>query len=271
MNRGARVDYSRQTVLVTGASAGIGAEYARQLAARGSDLVLVARRRDRLDTLAAQLRDTHGVTVTTLARDLAPPGIGQVLLRDVEASGVEVTGVVNNAGFANHGLFHREALPDLMAEIALDVSAVVEISHSFLPVLRERGDGFLVNVASMAAYQANPTMAVYGASKAFVLSLTEALWFEARGTGVRVLAVSPGATETEFFDVAGDGAAGGARRMPAEAVVAASLRALGRRSPPPSVIVGRGNRLSAAAVRVLGRRRAAELVGRMMVGRTRDE
>lgn len=265
MNRTSPLDLARQAVLVTGASSGIGAEFARQLAARGADLVLVARRAERLAALAEELRRDQGTAVTTVATDLARPGVGLALRSDLEARGVEVTGVVNSAGFANHGAFHEEALADLTGEIALDVSAVVEISHAFLPGLRRRGAGFLVNVASMAAYQGDPTMAVYGAAKAFVLSLTEALWYEARGTGVRVLAVSPGATQTEFFDVAGDGADGGrGRRMPASAVVATALRTLDRRNPPPSVVVGRGNRLSAGAVRVLGRRRATELVGRMM-------
>ena len=265
MNRTSPLDLARQAVLVTGASSGIGAEFARQLAARGADLVLVARRAERLAALAEELRRDQGTAVTTVATDLARPGVGLALRSDLEARGVEVTGVVNSAGFANHGAFHEEALADLTEEIALDVSAVVEISHAFLPGLRRRGAGFLVNVASMAAYQGDPTMAVYGAAKAFVLSLTEALWYEARSTGVRVLAVSPGATQTEFFDVAGDGADGGrGRRMPASAVVATALRTLDRRNPPPSVVVGRGNRLSAGAVRVLGRRRATELVGRMM-------
>ncbi|WP_110851726.1 SDR family NAD(P)-dependent oxidoreductase [Georgenia satyanarayanai] len=260
-----RPDGMTQTVLVTGASAGIGAELARQLAARGAGLVLVARRAERLEALAGELRRAHEVPVTTLAMDLARPGVGQALRGELADRGVEVTGVVNNAGFANHGLFHEEALTDLMREIALDVSAVVEISHAFLPDLRRHGHGFLLNVASMAAYQGNPTMAVYGAAKAFVLSLTEALWYEARGSGVRVLAVSPGATQTEFFDVAGDAADGGGRRMTASEVVATSLRALERRNPPPGVVVGRANRLSAAAVRALGRRRATEVVGRLMV------
>ncbi len=254
----------QETVLVTGASSGIGAEFARQLAARGHALVLVARRAERLEALAGQLRRAHGTEVTTLAMDLTQPGVGQALVRSLEVAGVEVTSMVNNAGFANHGPFHEHEPADLTAEIALDVSAVVEISHAFLPGMRRRGSGFLLNVASMAAYQANPTMAVYGASKAFVLSFTEALWHESRDAGVRVMAVSPGATHTEFFDIAGDAADGGGRRMAAGEVVATALAALERRNPPPSVIAGRANRVSAGAVRVLGRRRATEVVGRMM-------
>ncbi|WP_166848639.1 SDR family oxidoreductase [Isoptericola sp. BMS4] len=258
------LDYTHHTVLVTGASAGIGAEFARQLASRGSSLVVAARRVGRLDALAAQLRREHGVTVSTLPIDLAQPGAGQTIRDQLDARGIDVTSVVNSAGFANLGPFHDAELPDLMTEIAVDVNAVVEISHAFMPRLRQRGDGFLLNVASMAAYQGNPTMAIYGAAKAFVLSFTEALWHEARDTGLRVLVLSPGATDTEFFDVAGDRADGGSRRMSPTAVVTTALSALERRNPPPSVIPGRSNRLSEVFGRVLGRRRAAEMVGSLM-------
>lgn len=262
------LDYRSQTALITGASAGIGAEFARQLASRGSNLVLAARRADRLEALAAQLRAAHGITVTTLPIDLTQSGVGQRLHRELAAAGVKVTSVVNNAGFANTGLFHTEDLTDFQREIALDVSSVVEISHAFLPTLRAQDGGFLINVASMAAYQGNPTMAVYGACKAFVLSFTEALWYEARDTGLRVLALSPGATQTEFFDIAGDAADGGSRRMAAGDVVSTALSALDRRNPPPSVIAGRSNRFAETLGRLLGRRRTIEMVGAMMTRST---
>jgi short-subunit dehydrogenase len=258
------IDYSDQTVLLTGASAGIGAEFARRLAGRGSDLVLVARRADRLESLAAELRGAHAVAVTTVPIDLAQPGIGEMLRTELANRRIDVTSVVNNAGFANHGLFHEEELSRLTAEIALDVSSVVEISHAFLPALRERGDGFLINVASMAAYVASPTMAVYGASKAFVLSFTEALWYESRDTGLRVMALSPGATQTEFFDVAGDAASGGARRVPASVVVDTAMNALDRGIAGPTAIVGGGNRMAAAVGPLLGRRRMTAMMGRLM-------
>ncbi|WP_435736395.1 SDR family oxidoreductase [Cellulosimicrobium sp. PMB13] len=258
------LDHTRQTVLITGASSGIGAEFARQLAARGSSLVLVARRAERLEALAEELGDAHGTDVVTVPMDLARPGVGRLLQRELEARDVEVTSVINNAGFARLGLFHAQELPSISAELALDVVSVVDISHAFMPALRRRGDGFLLNVASMAAYQATPTMAVYGASKAFVLNLTEALWYEARDTGLRVIALSPGATRTEFFDVAGEGADGGSRRMSADVVVATALRALERRNPPPSVVAGRSNRLAAVASRLVGRRGTTEMIGALM-------
>jgi len=258
------VDYPSETVLITGASSGIGAEFARRLAARGADVVLVARRQERLDALAAELTARHPITATALALDLTTPDAGAVLDAELARRGIEVTSVVNNAGFATHGPFHEEDPSRLAAEIALDVTSVVQISRMFIERLRRRGAGFLVNVASMAAYQGNPTMAVYGATKAFVLNLTEALWYESRGTGVRVLALSPGATETEFFAVAGLGADGGVRRMTAAAVVQTALRALDRRNPPPSVIAGRLNRATATAGRLFSRRRATMVIGALM-------
>ncbi|PGH47282.1 SDR family oxidoreductase [Streptomyces sp. Ru87] len=251
-------------VVVTGASSGIGAEFARQLAARGCDTVLVARRAERLEALASELSALPGTRAVALPMDLTEPGAGQALRAEIDRLGIDVSGVVNNAGFANHGLFHSERLDRLKAEIALDVVGVVEISHAFLPLLRDRGEGFLINIASMAAYNASPTMAVYGASKAFVLSFTEALWYEQLGSGVKVFAVSPGATQTEFFDVAGESASGNSRRMPASAVVRTALDALDRRDPRPSVIVGGGNRVAAGVSRLLGRRRMTRTVGRMM-------
>lgn len=264
----AGVDFGKQTVLVTGASSGIGKEFSRRLAERGSGLVLVARRKERLEELAEWLRAAHGVPVHVLAADLTQPGIGARLAEDVARLGVTVTSVVNNAGFATYGPFHDEDPERLRQEIALDVTAVVEITRAFLGSLRARGDGFLVNVASMAAHQASPFMSVYGATKAFVLSFTEGLWVEARGTGLRVMALSPGATRTEFFDVVGtEDAAGGTRLQTADQVVIAALRALDRRTTPPSVIVGRLNRLMAFASRhFVSRARAAKAVGRMTAG-----
>ncbi|MFV2196406.1 SDR family NAD(P)-dependent oxidoreductase [Nocardiopsis sp. LOL_012] len=258
------IDYRRQTVLITGASSGIGAEFARRLAARGSDVVLVARRRDRLEKLAGQLSERHGVTATATAMDLAVPRAGADLDRELADRGIEVTSLVNNAGFATYGPFHEEDPDRLAAEIALDITGVVDLSRTFIGRLRERGDGFLVNLASMAAYQAAPALAVYGAAKAFVLTFTEALWYESRGTGLRVLALSPGATQTEFFEVAGEGADGGMSRTTPETVVRTALKTLDRRNPPPSVIVGRLNRIASSTTTLLSRRHATMVLGSMM-------
>ncbi|MGW7381043.1 SDR family NAD(P)-dependent oxidoreductase [Streptomyces sp. NPDC054794] len=259
------VDYHGQTTLITGASAGLGVEFARQLAARGSDLVLVARRKDRLEKLAAELRGHHGIEVHVLALDLATGNPGQALIEQLEPLGLHVTSVINNAGFASFGAFHQADPERLRREIAVDVTAVADISRAFIEQLRTAGRGVLVNVASMAAYQPNPRMAIYGATKAFVLSLTEALWEESLGTGLRVLALSPGATRTEFFDVVGtDRAAGGTKLASPADVVRTALAALDRRNPPPSVIAGRMNRVMAVLARRLAtRRQVIRAVGRL--------
>ncbi|WP_434446592.1 SDR family NAD(P)-dependent oxidoreductase [Lentzea sp. E54] len=264
------MDYKKQTVLITGASAGIGSEFAQQLARRGADLVLVARRKDRLEELAAQLRTAHGVQVHVVAADLSQQGIGTRLVEETEHIGVTVTSVINNAGFATYGPFHEEDPERLKQEIAVDVTAVVDISRAFIGQLRTRGDGFLVNVASMAAYAPSPMMSVYGATKAFVLSFTEALWVESRGTGLRVMTLSPGATRTEFFDVAGsEKAAGGTRLRTAEDVVTTALTALDRKTTPASVIVGRSNRVTAFATRhFMSSTFVAKIIARMVAPAT---
>lgn len=246
------VDYSTQTILVTGASSGIGAAFARELARRGANLVLVARRVDRLDALATELESAHGIRATTIGLDLGQPAAGRTLKEQTDALGLSVTGVINNAGFGTDGPFHEEDPQTLAQEIAVDITTLVDISRAYIEPLREAGRGILVNVASVAAHQPIPGMAVYSASKAFVLNFTEALWHESRATGLRVLALSPGLTTTEFFDVLGSDQYKGNYQTP-EQVVATALRALdsGRR---PSITSGRTNALMSSASRMLTRR-----------------
>lgn len=252
-------------MLVTGASSGIGLEFSRRLAALGSSLVLVARRESRLLELAEELRAAYGATVHVVPADLAVPGTGGRLAAEVTRLGVTVTSVVNNAGFATTGPFHDEELERLHQEIAVDITAVVDLCRAYIGPLRARGDGFLVNVASVAAYQSTPHLAVYGAAKAFVLSFTEALWVESGGTGLRVMALCPGATRTEFFDVAGGEGARGVRLYTADQVVTTALRALDRERTPPSVVVGRVNRLLVFLSRHFASRSlVARVAGRMV-------
>ena len=258
------LDYSNQTILITGASSGIGAAFARSLAARGAHPVLVARRRDRLDALAAELREAHGATVTVITQDLGSPSVGSELSAAVAGAGLHVTGIINNAGFGTFGDFVEEDSGRLAQEIAVDISAPVQISAAFLPGMVKEGKGFLINVASMAAYMPAPRMAVYGAAKAFVLSFTESLWAETRASGVTVFALSPGATSTEFNAVVGtDDATAGARMRRPDDVVATALTHLERRHPGPSVIDGRSNRVGANAARMMSRRGAAETMYRL--------
>ncbi|MEV0220368.1 SDR family oxidoreductase [Streptomyces sp. NPDC050704] len=257
-----KIDYRRQTVIVTGASSGLGAEFARQLARRGADLVLVARRADRLKDLADDLTRAHGVTVHVVARDLGQPDAGRTLRAELESRGIHATGLVNNAGFGSHNVFTDEDPDRLQSMIALNVSALVDLSRAYVGPLASADTGILINVASLLGFQPTPYLSVYGATKAFVLSFTESLWEENRGTGLRVLALCPGATKTEFYDAAGsDTADYGAKRVTPEHVVKMALDTLDRRSAPPSVITN--GRPLALAGKILPRRVIVRLMGRM--------
>ena len=232
--------------LVTGASSGIGRAMATALASRGSDLVLVARRGDRLEALAAELAEDYGVRCEAVVLDLSMDSAGRRLR---ELVGGEVDLVVNNAGFATQGSFVDTPADDLAREIAVDIRAVVDVSRAFLPAMVARRHGAIINVASTTAFQPVPTLAVYAASKAFVLRFTQALWFEARADGVIVFCLSPGPTQTEFFDAIGENATVVGRMQTADQVAATALRALERRSPPPHVVSGRRNSLTSNLVR----------------------
>lgn len=243
------------TTLITGASSGIGAAFAREFADRGSDVVLVARRRDRLEALAAELDRDSGARVTVIERDLGQPNAGQELKAELDRLGISVSAVVNNAGFGIHGPVIQADPTALSAMIRLNIEALVDISRAFLPDLLDTGRGVIINVASNAGYQPVPGMAGYAATKAFVLSFTEALWHELKGTRVQALAISPGPTRTEFFDVVGSMKDPGNLQTP-EQVVATAMTALSRPSPPPSAVSGRMTAFLATAVRWLPRRAA---------------
>ncbi|GGF91993.1 short-chain dehydrogenase [Rhodococcoides trifolii] len=251
------------TVLITGASAGLGVEFARRYARRGANLVLVARRRDRLDALADELRQANSVTVTVAQKDLAEPGAGSALYRELTEQGIRVDSLINNAGFGTYGQFAGEELDRILSEIQLNIATLVELSHVFLPDLI-RGRGMLVNIASTAAFQPTPGMAVYGATKAFVLNFTEALWAEAQGSGLTVLTVCPGPTETEFFQVVGSEEAGVGRMQTAEQVVDTAFAALDKRFAPPTVVSGLSNWISANSTRLATRRLGVVITGRLL-------
>lgn len=238
---------ARPVTLVTGASAGLGAEFARQCAARGEELVLVARRRDRLDAFAAELGNAH-----VFPLDLAAPGAPFSLVAAVEAEGLAIDTLINNAGFGLAGAFAEQPLTRLSEMVDLNVRSLVELTHLVLSGMRQRGRGAICNVASTAAFQAGPNMAVYYASKAFVLSFTEALHQELIGTPIRVSALCPGPTDTEFADVA-DSHSPTLKRIsgPADAVVRAGLEGLDRNRA--IVIPGFPNKITAQANRLLPR------------------
>jgi short-subunit dehydrogenase len=199
----AKSDIVGSWAVVTGASSGLGVDFARELAARGANLILVARRTERLRVLAGEIKVNHGVEVDVEPIDLAVPDAAEALFHKVTERGRSVEILVNNAGFGLNGNFLDNTWQRERDMIQVDVIALVHLTKLFAAKMVKRGFGRILQVASTAAYQPVPTYAVYGACKAFVLSFSEALNNELRGSGVTCTVVSPGVTETEFQAVAG--------------------------------------------------------------------
>lgn len=220
--------YRGKTALVTGASSGIGAVFARELAQRGMHVVLVARSEDKLQTLATELQQRYGVRADVIVADLSREYAAQPVYDATQQRNLPIDLLVNNAGFATNGHFETLAAARDHDQIMVNVAALVDLTHAYLPAMLARGNGAIINVASTVAFQPVPYMAVYGASKAFVLSFSEALWAEYRQRGLRVLALCPGATDTGFFDVVGSDEIALGQKATPEAVVAQGLRALER-------------------------------------------
>jgi uncharacterized protein len=192
---------SGSTAVITGASSGIGEELARQLAARGHGVFLVARREDRLRKLAAALERDHGIRAEVAAADLADPEQADAIPGLVEERGLVASVLVNNAGFSTVGDVHLN--PDRqLGMVHVNIEALVALTAAVLPGMTQRHEGAVINVASMAAFQPVPSQAVYAATKSFVLSFSEAVATELRGTGVTMTAVCPGPVETEFMEAA---------------------------------------------------------------------
>ena len=255
------MDFNGQRALVTGASSGIGEVFARQLAERGANLVLAARSQDKLDALAQELQERFGTSVEVLASDLSVPSAGRALAARLAERDVRIDVLINAAGFGLFGQLHEADPARTSQQVRLNVDALTELTCALLPQMRARNRGAIVNVASTAAFQPVPYMAVYGATKAYVLSFTEALWAETRGTGVLVTALCPGATDTPFFDTASEHASIGHRMSP-EHVVAAALSALERRRC--SITPGLRNRLLAGAPRLTPRQTVVRISARTM-------
>ncbi|MFM8598327.1 MAG: SDR family NAD(P)-dependent oxidoreductase [Mycobacterium sp.] len=248
------------TVLVTGASSGIGEQFALQLGRRGHSLVLTARSEDKMRALAGRLRtENPGIGVEVIAADLAQPGTAAALTTELTARGIDVDILINNAGFGSHNPVAEEDPDNLAREIQLNCSSLVDLTARLLPAMLRRDRGGVLNVASTAAFQPLAGMAVYAATKAFVLSFTEALWAETRTTGVRVVALCPGATETGFFDAAGKEFLTSGRQTP-DHVAEFGLRAFfnGR---GPTVIPGVANKLGATGYRFVPRAALARFAG----------
>lgn len=226
------------TTLITGASSGIGRSFAHRIAAAGGDLVLVARRSDVLEEIAADLRARHRVHVTVVDQDLNTQDGAESLVARLDEQQLRIDALINNAGLGIHGDLASAPLAAATTQIGVNVRSLTVLTALLLPRMIERGRGAIINVASTAAFQPVPHMAVYSASKSYVLTFTRALWREVRGSGVDVLALCPGATDTAFFDTAGAAASVGTRRSP-DQVVDTALRAL--RRGKPSVVDGGSN------------------------------
>lgn len=258
----AEADLNSSTVLVTGASSGIGAAFAEAYAARGARLVLVALAEPRLRRVAERLRQTYGVEVHVLAVDLAEQGGPDQLAKAVAEIGVDVDILINNAGFGTRGPYHELSADLDHREVMLNTVAVERVAHLFLPAMIARGHGQVINTSSTSGFQGVPYMAVYGATKAFVLSLSIALWAECRPHGVQVLALCPGPTDTDFFRVLGSQMSAGGRLRSTDEVVASAFRALDR--GVPYVIDGRLNFLTSNASRFLPRGAVARITERVL-------
>jgi short-subunit dehydrogenase len=252
------MEHLNTTALITGASSGIGREFAHGFAARGADLVLVARRIGVLDQMAQSLRDEFGLTVTTVALDLSRPASGSRLVDDLERRNVRVDTVVNCAGIGLTRDFIDTTQADIDDQLAVNIHAVVDVCRAFLPGLMASGKGVVMNIASLTAYMPTPGMAVYAASKAFVLRFTEALAYESRGSGLTVMAFSPGPTRTEFYRNSGSSERGVRFQTPAQ-VVAAAFHALDEPRPRVSGVSGRANTWTSRIMTLLPRRTVLRL------------
>lgn len=250
------------TALITGASAGIGTTFAQELAARKTDLVLVARSEAKLQQLAQQLQQQYQIQVTVVAQDLTEPAAAKAIFTSVSQQGLTIDLLINNAGLGEYGDFAELDGEQQVKMIQLNVLALVDLTHHFLPEMRQRRSGSIINMASTAAFQPMPYFSVYAATKAFILSFSEALWAENKSYGVHVLAVCPGPTDTNFFQDAGfpDSLANIAAQnyTSKEVVVREALQALEKKQP--SVVPGNiGNQLIANLHRFLPREALANL------------
>jgi len=251
--------YANRWALVTGASSGLGDAFARALADRGMNLVLTARREERLHALAEELERSHGTRTVVAAEDLATPG-GPARVWEAATDGRHIHLLVNNAGFGAHGSFDEIPLARQVEMVRVNAVALLELMHRALPPMRVRGEGGIINVASIAAFQPVPTHASYGATKAFVQSLSEAVWAENRSAGVRILALAPGRTPTEFQAVAGYGSlAGSPGVLPPDEVVRQGLVALERGRS--HIVPGLANSAGSVASRLLPRGTMARITG----------
>lgn len=262
--------YADRWALITGASSGIGAEFARRLAAHGMHLVLTARRKELLEKLADELHTRHGTKTEIIIGDLTDPAEPQRLCDAISAKGIQIELLINNAGFGWVSTVDEAEVSRMKQLVQLNIASVTELTFLLLPAMLLRGHGGIINVSSVAAFQPVAYMPVYAASKAFVLHFSEALWAECRDRGVTVTALCPGTTQTDFFDVAN--VPGWLKKhefSTPEQVVKSALKALERRKQ--IAIPGWRNRLIAFSVRMARRKMVVLQSMRFFRPRKKDE
>jgi short-subunit dehydrogenase len=254
---------AQDVALVTGASSGIGEAFARRFARDGRHVALVARRADRLEALAHDLERQHGVTAHVIAKDLIQGGAGRELVEEVGRRGLTVDWLVNNAGFGTLGRFDTLPIERELEEIRLNVEALVELSGRCLPAMVARKRGVVVNVASVGAFTPSAYMATYSATKAFVLSFSEALAVELQDSGVHVLCVCPGFTRTEFQDKANVDVSmvPNFAWMTPDQVVDQTMQAVGRK---PVLVNGAMNSFMTSTLKFVPRATLARMVGKLL-------
>lgn len=253
------------TTLITGASSGIGSAFARKLAARGRNVLLVARSEDKLIALCNELGRLTSIRAQYLIIDLEQPDAAKQLFEETQKRGLEIDTLINNAGFGSMGDFAKLDLNRELEIVQLNIRALVDLTHRFMLPMRERKSGTIINVASTAGFQAVPYMATYAATKAFVLTFSEALWEENRLHGVHVMALCPGVTETNFFEASKMDRPPMRTIQTPEEVVEAALRGLSRKK---SVVVsGWTNWFTVEAQRFVPRTLVTKVTGKALRSR----
>ena len=253
------------TTLITGASSGIGADFARKLAARGRNVLLVARSEDKLIALCNEIGRLTSIRAQYLPVDLLEPDAPAQLFEETQKRGLEIEMLINNAGFGSMGDFVKLDLNRELEIIQLNITSLVDLTQRFLVPMRERKRGTIINVASTAGFQPVPYMATYAASKAFVLSFSEALWDENRAHGIHVMALCPGVTDTNFFSASNIDRPPMRSIQTPEEVVETALRALPQQKG--TVISGWSNWLTVAAERLFPRSFVVKVAGKALRSR----
>ena len=256
---------SNQTALVTGASGGLGADFARELAAKGADLILVARREEQLRVVAMEIEQKYSVQVQVIALDLSVADAPQMLYDRLQQAGIRVSVLVNNAGFGIYGNFAEVPWEREKAMLDLDIIALTHMTKLFVQDMVARKLGYILQVASIGAFQPSPSYATYSAAKAYVLSMGEAINYELRDSGVSVTVISPGVTATEFLKVSGQSPSRYQRMMMMDSPSVARIgidHLLRRKS---SVIPGFFNALAAFSTRLMPRRMQAAIANQLMI------